>query len=204
MRIGLTGGIGSGKSTVARLFAERGVPVHSADAIAREVVAPQTPAWREILAEFGPELAGPDGELRRDLLRTRVFADPNARARLEAMTHPRILALLEARSRATGAAYCILEIPLLVEHGLAHLVDRVLVVDAAEPVRTARVISRDHLTAAEVEAIMRTQASCDDRMAAADDLIINDGDLDALRSQVGRLHDIYLSLAAYRRPDEGH
>ncbi len=202
LRIGLTGGIGSGKSTVARLFAARGVPLIDTDRIAREVVEPGQPAHREIVAAFGPEVAGPDGRLRRDVLRARVFADPAARRRLEAITHPRILAAVEARAAALAAPYCIVDVPLLVESGLRPGFDRVLVVDCEESEQIRRVVARDALTAAEVEAIMRTQARRRDRLAAADDVIRNDGDPDALLPHVDRLHTLYLELAANRDRDD--
>lgn len=202
LRVGLTGGIGSGKTTVSRMFAELGVPVLDADEAAREVVAPGSPAWREIRDVFGPQVLTADGRIARERLRAIVFADAHRRRELEAITHPRILELLERRIRALCAPYCVLAIPLLAEGALADRVDRVLVVDAPEHLQIDRVTTRDGLTAAQVQAIMDTQASRRERLAIADDVITNDGDIEALRAQVGALHQRYLALAAEPRPDD--
>jgi len=202
LRVGLTGGIGSGKSTAAAMFAERGVPVLDADQLAREVVAPGQPAWHEVIAAFGAQVLGADGHLARERLRALVFADPAARRRLEAITHPRILDALEQRCRALAHGYCVIAVPLLVETGLQGSVDRVLVVDVPPAVQLARVMARDDLTAAQAQAIMRTQATRRERLAAAHDVITNDGDLDALRGQVARLHERYLTLAAACRDEQ--
>ena len=195
LRIGLTGGIGSGKSTVAEIFASLGVPVIDADLVAREVVEPGTPALAEVAAAFGPGVLGPDGRLDRARLRTRIFADDTARTRLEAILHPRIRARMEALARAADAEYCLLVIPLLVEHAQRNLVDRVLVVDAPEPLQVERVCARDGVTPEAARAIIRTQAPRAVRLAAADDVVRNTGAEARLRREVEALHHRYRRLA---------
>jgi dephospho-CoA kinase len=195
LRIGLTGGIGSGKSTVAGLFEALGVPVIDADRVAREVVEPGEPALEEVVAAFGPQVLQVDGTLDRRSLRDRVFADPRARARLEAILHPRIRAIMEARAGALSAPYCVLCVPLLVEAGQLDLVDRVLVVDAAEALQVERVCRRDGVSRDTALAMLRAQAPRAARLAVADDVVTNDGDLLALRRELERLHERYLRLA---------
>lgn len=194
--IGLTGGIGSGKSTVARCFEEFGVPVIDADAIARELVEPDGPALHEIVQTFGSGVLDDDGYLDRARLRRLVFTDPARRRRLESILHPRIREEMRARMGTLETPYCVLTIPLLLETGQTDMVDRVLVVDAAESVRRARIRRRDGLDDEEIEAILRTQASGEQRLQAADDVIVNEGDLHALRTEVERLHHTYLKQSA--------
>lgn len=201
-RVGLTGGIASGKSTVASLFAALGVPVIDTDQIARDVVAPGTGLLAKIRAEFGDAVMAPDGSLDRRALRSRVFGDSAeataARRKLEALTHPAIRAEMEARSARAGGPYQILAIPLLVEGGSRSHVDRVLVVDADEATQVRRLQARDGSTLAEARALLAAQADRAARCAAADDLITNEGDLSALRAQVERLHTRYLGYASGR------
>lgn len=195
--VGVTGGIGSGKSTVCRVFTDRhGIVVIDADQVAREVVEPGTPALAAIVAAFGAEVVGTDGRLDRARLRGIVFADPARRAELEAITHPAIRAGMRAHVEAVTGAYCMLGIPLLAEGGRNDLIDRVLVVDCPEALQVARVRARDHLTEAEVAAIMRTQASREARLRIADDVVVNDGDTASLAGRVDELHEMYLQLAA--------
>ena len=202
LRIGLTGGIGAGKSTVAEIFASLGVPVFDADLVAREVVEPGAPALAEVVGAFGPGVLGPDGRLDRARLRTRIFADDTARARLEAILHPRIRARMEALARATDAEYCLLVIPLLVERGQRHLVDRVLVVDAPESLQVERVCARDGVTPEAARAIRRPQAARAERLAVADDVVRNTGATARLRREVEALHPRYRRLAqAGLRPE---
>ncbi|HEY1899159.1 MAG TPA: dephospho-CoA kinase [Steroidobacteraceae bacterium] len=197
LQIGLTGGIASGKSTVSGLFAALGVPVIDTDQIAREVVLPGSPLLARLIAHFGESLLTPDGELNRRALRERVFAHAADRASLEAMMHPAIMAELQRRAAAAaaGSAYQILVIPLLVEHNLGARVDRVLLVDCDEGLQLRRVQVRDGVTLAQARAVLAAQASRDMRLAVADDMIVNDGDVGQLRGQVESLHARYITLA---------
>jgi dephospho-CoA kinase len=200
LHIGLTGGIASGKSTVSALFAALGVPVIDTDQIAREVVAPGTELLARVVAHFGADMLTPAGELNRRALRERVFADPEERASLEAMMHPAIMTELQRRAASGGGPYQILAIPLLVEHHLGSSVDRVLLVDCAEELQLRRVQIRDGATVAQARAVLAAQASRAARLAIADDVIVNDGDLDQLRGQVEVLHIRYGTLARERPP----
>jgi dephospho-CoA kinase len=196
--VGLTGGIGSGKSAVADLFAARGVPVIDTDAIAHELTAPGGAAMPAIRAEFGDGAAGTDGALDRAAMRAIVFADPSARKRLEAILHPLIRSESERRLLANpaGPPYAILMVPLLVEAGdYRKRVNRIAVVDCAEATQIARVMRRNGLARSEIERILAAQATRAERLAAADDVIDNDGDLAALLPQIERLHVNYLALA---------
>lgn len=192
--IGLTGGIGTGKSTVCKLFAERGVAVIEADAVAKELVALDQPALQAIVQEFGKGIIDAKGRLRRDRLRSIVFSDPERRKRLEKLLHPLILEEMLSRANRAGGPYCILCIPLLVETDQSSAVDRVLVVDAPQALQIQRVMERDHLTIDEIKAIMHAQASREDRLEAADDVIMNASDMTKLAEQVNALHQKYLAL----------
>jgi dephospho-CoA kinase len=194
-RIGLTGGIASGKTTVANLFAALGVPVVDTDALAREVLEPGTPLLAEVLAHFGSGVATADGGLDRRALRARVFSEQAERNWLEERTHPAIRALTDARSDAARGPYVIVAIPLLVETGGADRFDRVLVVDVDPATQLARLQARDGSTRAEAERILAAQATRAARLAVADDVIRNDGDIAALRDQVAALHHRYVELA---------
>jgi dephospho-CoA kinase len=198
-RVGLTGGIASGKSTVAKFFAALGVPILDSDQVARDVVEPGQPPLERLVERFGPGILTPDGHLDRPALREIVFSDPKARADLEALTHPAIGAALEAQSAAAGGPYQILVIPLLVEKNLSSHVDRVLVVDCAEELQIRRLRERDGSTAEQVQAILRAQAPRALRLKAANDVITNDADIGAAREQVAALHPRYLELAARPR-----
>ena len=196
--VGLTGGIGSGKSAVAELFAARGVPVIDTDAIAHELTAPGGAAMPAICAEFGDGAAGADGALDRAAMRAIVFADPSARKRLEAILHPMIRSESERRlaAHAAGSAYAILMVPLLIESGdYRKRVNRIAVVDCAEATQIDRVMRRNGLARSEIERILAAQATRAERLAAADDVIDNDQDLAALPPQIERLHVHYLALA---------
>ncbi|WP_234084400.1 dephospho-CoA kinase [Azonexus sp. R2A61] len=195
--VGLTGGIGSGKSTVADAFVAQGAALVDTDAIAHELTAPQGAAMPELIAAFGDDIVDADGALDRAAMRRRVFADPAARGRLEAILHPRIRALSAERVQAASAAYAILAVPLLVESGQWQTrCDRVLVVDCPEAVQIERVGRRSGLSADEVRAIMAAQASREQRLAVADDIVRNDGERTNLYRQVAALHLKYLELAA--------
>lgn len=194
--IGLTGGIGCGKSAAAQAFADLGVPVLDADQIARELVTPGSPALAEIVAAFGPGTLTREGTLDRRALRERVFADPSARKRLEGILHPRVRHELISRRAQLQGPYCVLVIPLLFEAGLEGLVDRVLVVDCSEAQQRSRVAARDGVPPAQVEAIMKSQVSRSTRLARADDVLDNAGPPGRLSAQVAALHARYLRLAS--------
>lgn len=198
LKIGLTGGIGSGKSTVANFFAGLGMPVYDADIIARELTEPGMPALAEIRAVFGADYLDADGRLRRDRLAELVFADTAARRRLEAILHPRIYHALHRRCRGSSAPYVLLVIPLLVESGGSHEVDRVLVVDCPEETQLARARMRGGADDTLIRRIIASQAARAERLRHADDIIDNSGDLDHLRAQVEKLHARYLMLAGMR------
>ncbi len=195
--VGLTGGIGSGKSTVAELFAQRGAALVDTDVIAHALTGAHGGAMRELAAAFGDGVLRADGGLDRAAMRRLAFADPVVRARLETILHPLIRAQSEvACAAAVAAPYVLLIVPLLVESAdYRRRADRVLVVDCDEAVQIARVMARSGLAAEEVEAIMATQASRAQRQAAADDLVFNDGEMAALAAQVDGLHEKYLDLA---------
>lgn len=198
--IGLTGGIGSGKTAVSDCFATKGIKVVDADVCARTVVEPGTPALSAITEHFGRGVLHPDGTLDRKALREVVFADPDERQWLEALLHPLIFNEMWQQLQAASSPYAILVSPLLVEAGQSAMCQRILVVDAPEEVQLARTMSRDSNSAEQVRAIMAAQASRTDRIARADDVIVNDGDLPALHDKVDALHTLYLSLAAAQQP----
>jgi len=194
--VGLTGGIGSGKSAVSGLFAKRGVNVTDTDEIAHELTQPGGQAIAPIRAAFGPEVIAADGSLDRARMRKLVFADTEARKRLEAILHPLIRTESSHRVERATSPYAILVIPLLVESGVDRSrTARVLVVDCAEAQQIERVILRSGLPEAEVRAILASQATRERRVAAADDVIDNSGAPELLEGQVSRLHEKYLTLA---------
>jgi dephospho-CoA kinase len=196
--VALTGGIGSGKSTVARIFAELGAPVIDADLVAREVVAPGSPALAEIGSAFGPEVLDDTGRLHRENLREMVFSDAAARRRLESIMHPRIRETMVRRLSDLDAPYAILVIPLLLETGQNELGDRTLVVDLPESLQIERVKQRDRLEDARIKTILAAQCDRSTRLSAADDVIDNQGDAEKLREQVEKLHRRYVALADTR------
>jgi dephospho-CoA kinase len=210
-RVALTGGIASGKTTVADLFAACGVPLVDTDLIAREVVEPGQPALAAVARAFGSDVLDPDGRLDRRRLREIIFSDATARARLEAILHPAIRAEMERQSIAAAQAgpYQMLVIPLLAEGGRRDHIDRVLVVDAPESVQVERLMARDAVTREQAEASLRAQAQRETRLGIADDVVKNTGRIEDLREQVAALHDRYLKLAAASRegkvvPPNGH
>ncbi len=187
LRIGLTGGIGSGKSTVAALLVERGAVLVDADVLAREVVGPGTPGLAAVVAAFGPGVLGPDGSLDRPALAAVVFADPEQRARLDAVVHPLVRArAAELVAQAPADAVVVQDVPLLVETGQAGSYDLVVVVQASLPVRLARLEQRG-MTEADARARIAGQATDDQRAAAADVLLHNDGTREELAAQVDEL-----------------
>ncbi|MBX7191869.1 MAG: dephospho-CoA kinase [Sandaracinaceae bacterium] len=197
--IGLTGGIASGKSTASRRFAELGVPIVDADALAREVVAPGSDGLAEIVSVFGPDVLDVDGALDRKKLGAIVFDDAELRRKLEHITHPRIAALsLErmARLATSGAPYGLYEAALLVEKGTHHAMNGLVVVAASPEVQLARVMARDGLDEAGARARLAAQMPLADKIAAATWVIWNDGDLDALRHRVDEVHHAILASVA--------
>jgi dephospho-CoA kinase len=193
--IGLTGGIGSGKSTVGELFAKLDVPVIDADQASRAVVQPGQPALHSIVAQFGSEMLNPDGSLNRGRLRERIFNDDVARKELEALLHPLIRTWMQEQLQDLDVPYAILSIPLLVESGRTNTVDRVLVVDIPEQQQIERVCRRDDISEPQAHAILATQATRQQRLAAADDIIDNSGSPVALEEQVQALHLMYLAIS---------
>jgi len=189
VNVGLTGGLGSGKSTVAALLGERGAVIIDADVVAREVVRAGTPGFAAIVARFGPGVVGPDGELNRAGLARIVFADSNALDDLNAIVHPLVGSRsAELVAAAPPGAVVVHDIPLLAENGLADRFDAVVVVEADREIRLARLAERG-LTRAEAEARMTAQANDEQRRAIADEIVRNDGDLDSLARQIDRLWD---------------
>jgi dephospho-CoA kinase len=195
LRIGLTGGIASGKSTVAEQFKELGIPVIDADEAARAVVEPGTPGLANVVHRFGTGVLLPNGSLDRRALRTLIFRDPASRRDLEVILHPLIQTHMEQSAKAVAGPYLVMAIPLLIEGGSANGVDRILVIDVDEAVQLQRVMARDGCPLAEARAILASQASRSVRLAAADDVLLNTGTVTELRQAVDRLHERYLQLA---------
>ncbi|HEU0290755.1 MAG TPA: dephospho-CoA kinase [Burkholderiales bacterium] len=194
--IGLTGGIGSGKSTAADIFKELGAAVVDTDEISRELTAAGGGAMPEIRKQYGPEFVAPDGSLDRERMRRLVFGNAEARKKLEAILHPMIRTESRARVAAARAPYVILVVPLLLESdAYLDLLKRVLVVDCSEERQIERATRRSRISVDEVRAIMASQLSRAARRARADDVIDNDGGMEALRRQVGEVHSTYLNLA---------
>ncbi len=196
LTIGLTGGIGSGKSLVSDMLAARGAAIIDTDVIAHQLTAPGGLAMPAIRSAFGDAFVTPDGALNRAAMREHVFSDPAARKRLEAILHPLIGAETEAAAQRAEGLYLVFVVPLLVESGRwQQRVDRVLVVDCPDALQIERVIRRNQLSRTQVEAIMASQASRAQRLAAADDVIVNHADPAALAQQVASLHEAYVALS---------
>lgn len=193
-RVGLTGGIGSGKSTVSSIFSRLGVPVIDADQIARSLVEPGTDALSKLTAHFGEEILN-QGQLDRRRLRELIFTDETARQWVEALLHPLVKREMLSRADQQDSAYVVLEIPLLFEAGYQNLLDRVLVIDTPPALQVDRVVSRDEVPQDQVESVIRAQISAKARLKQADDVIDNTGSLEQLREQVESLHWKYLEMA---------
>lgn len=193
--VGLTGGIGCGKSAVTDRFAALGVPIIDADVVARTVVEPGQPALREIVQQFGADALCPDGTLNRTWLREHIFSNPDAKSTLEGILHPRIRADMRRGLDELDSPYAIFSIPLLFETGQDKSVDRILVVDCTPELQISRVTRRDQASEAQTESIIASQIDRESRLAKADDIIDNSGTLDDLRPMVERLHQKYLKLA---------
>lgn len=200
--IALTGGIASGKSAVAEVFSTLGVPVLDTDQIARDVVAPGQPALAALVDTFGPEILDASGQLDRKRMRERVFADPAERARLEAIVHPVIREELASRSARAGGPYQVHVIPLLVEKSRAEDYDRVLLVDCPEEEQVRRLVARDSTTVEQARSMLAAQATREERLAAADDVIVNTGTMEDLKRFVETLHRNYLLIAERRGGQE--
>lgn len=196
LRIGLTGGIASGKSTVADFFAALGVPVIDTDVIAREIVKPGEPALDEIRFAFGDDVINADGSLDRTQLRKIVFADDALRARLESILHPRIRDVALQQASLAAGPYVIIVVPLLFESPMKDAMNRILVVDCDEETQLQRLTTRDQESEEQARRIIAAQASRAERLSIADDVITNENNLADTRSAVRSLHEYYLSLAA--------
>lgn len=202
LKVGLTGGIGSGKTLASNRFAELGAEVIDTDQLSRELVEPGQTALAEIVAEFGEEILQADGRLDRATLRRLIFDRPDARERLERILHPRIRDAMLARAAQSAAPYTLFVIPLLLETGQQELVDRVLVIDTPETLQRRRAARRDAVDPTEIDRILAAQIDRDSRLRHADDVLINDRGIPDLINQVDELHQRYLKLAAVTRPDE--
>ena len=193
--VGLTGGIGSGKTLVSDIFAALGVPIVDADEISRSLVAPGSPTLHQITEVFGQEFITPSGALNRGRMRDHIFADPGARKHLESILHPAIRTEMKRQLSALNGPYAIAVIPLLSETRQSDLVDRVLVVDIPEPLQVQRVMERDQVSRQAAQAVLHNQATRAQRLAIADDILNNEGTPEALQSAVEELHSRYLGLA---------
>lgn len=193
--VALTGGIGSGKTTISNVFSSLGVPLVDADIIAREVVAPGTPALQAIIAHFGVDILLPDGSLNRAMLRQKIFAAPAEKQWLNALLHPLIQIETQRQLNQVTAPYVIWVVPLLIENNLMHLADRVLVVDIPVEVQITRTMARDGINREQVENILAAQASRQDRLEKADDVIVNHNSEQDITSRVAELHQQYLKQA---------
>ena len=198
LRVGLTGGIGSGKSTVASHFEALGVPVIDADIVARQVVAPGQPALLDSAAYFGEEVLK-EGQLDRALLRRKIFSDDHQRRWLEGLLHPLIYKAIEQQIASLSAPYVLIVVPLLLEAGWQNLVDRVLVVDVDPKLQIQRVVGRDQLESSAVEKMLKAQIIRETRLLAADDVLDNSGSPDDLSEKVSNLHQSYLNMATRYR-----
>ena len=195
LRVGLTGGIGSGKSTVCRIFSNIDVPVIDADEIARELTSPAQPALQLIIEAFGARVLTDSKELNRPYLRELIFNDVTARTKLENILHPLIYKEIESRIKLLDHPYCIICIPLLIEKHARDKVDRVLVIDAPEEQQILRACKRDLVDRKDILRIMQTQTTRARRLAEADDIIHNDGDMTSLHRQIIKLHATYNKMA---------
>lgn len=196
LKVGLTGGIGSGKTTVSKLFEELGVPVIDADVIARSLLEPGTEATRQVIEIFGKDVATNDREIDRKKLRQHVFDDAGARETLESILHPIVHAQILQQTAALASPYCIVVIPLLFEAGHEDLVDRILVVDTTRENQIRRAASRDQANRQDIEKILASQTDPAERLSRADDIIENNNGIEQLRSRVHKLDALYRGLAS--------
>jgi len=192
--VGLTGGIGSGKSVAAQTFRALGIQVVDADALAREVVLPGRPALSKIAERFGSEIILSDGSLDRAALRTIVFSDPEQKTWLEHLLHPQIAELLQRRLNEAASAYVVLESPLLLETDQHSLVDRILVIDVSEEIQLARALERDGSDAGIIRSIIASQVDRTERVCRADDVVLNEGSPEQLDEAIRSLHSQYIEV----------
>lgn len=201
LRIGLTGGIGSGKTTVSDLFAKLHVPVIDADIIAHDVVQKGQVAYDEIINEFGNEIIGDNGELDRVHLREIVFDNKEYKNRLESIIHPKVRKSLNERIHQTIHPYCVVSIPLLIESGLQNTVDRILVIDLPEKTQLERASQRDDVSKENIKKIILSQVGREERLKYADDIILNDVDVEYLAEKVAELDVKYIKLSKQQLSD---
>ncbi|MGZ5026682.1 MAG: dephospho-CoA kinase [Methylobacter sp.] len=198
LKVGLTGGIGCGKTTVAKIFAKFNIPVLDADEVAHRLVEKGQPALDQIQQEFGPTILNPDASLNRQHLREIVFSDLKRKQKLESILHPLVYKTLQAELEQLSAPYCIVSIPLLFETNMTSFVDRILVIDCPVETQIERVKNRDNLSIERIQSIIDNQVSRAYRKAKAEDLIDNSTTDYRLAEQVKKLHNLYLSLSACR------
>ena len=203
LKIALTGGIGSGKTTVSDYFRKLGVPVIDADEASHEVTQAGEPVVQKIADVFGASVLDCDGNLDRTTLRNIVFGDPDSRKLLESILHPEIRRRMNEAASRTQSPYCLFSIPLLIETGQHTSYDRILVVEASEDRRRSWIQARSDLTQSEITAILSAQVSDEQRRHAADDLLINDGGIDDLHARIDRLHQTYLALSTAQKQPKG-
>jgi len=194
LRIGLSGGIGSGKSTACEIFSELGVPVIDADIIAHNVVQAGMPALQLIKEEFGEDIITKDGLLDRKKVRNQIFTNETYRKKLENILHPVIYEKIAHEIENISSSYCIISIPLLLETGALDIIDRILIIDASRELQLSRASVRDNASLNDIEGIIQAQIPRDARLATADDIINNEGDIENLRKQIYNLHEFYKSI----------
>lgn len=199
LRVGLTGGIGSGKTTVKNFFDELGAPTIDADEISHRITKPGQAAFDEVIALFGKESLDETGNLDRKRLRALIFDEPDLKQKLEAIIHPRVRSQIREFTDRVDYPYCIICIPLLLETGAQSTVDRVLVVDAPEELQVARVNRRDNADERQTRSIIRSQAGREQRLHAAHDIIVNDGNISDLKAQVDNLHERYKLMGSQQQ-----
>ncbi|WP_340619497.1 dephospho-CoA kinase [Xenorhabdus siamensis] len=200
--VALTGGIGSGKTTISNVFSSLGVPLVDADIIAREVVTPGSPALQAISEHFGSDILLPDGSLNRTALRQEIFSAPEEKQWLNSLLHPLIHAETQQQLNQVSYPYVIWVVPLLIENNLTHLADRILVVDVPAEIQISRTITRDGVSREQVENILAAQASRQERLEKADDVILNDQKKQDLTARIIELHQKYLKQAELVRQEE--
>ncbi|OGT34281.1 MAG: dephospho-CoA kinase [Gammaproteobacteria bacterium RBG_16_51_14] len=198
LRVGLTGGIGSGKSTVAGMFTRLGVPVIDADSIAHDIVQSGQPALQAVVSALGPEVLDKKGNLDREYMRILIFHNPEIRHKLESILHPIVYTVIEREYNKISHDYCVIVVPLLVETGAIGKFDRILVIDVPEELQLQRAGMRDAKNTEQIRNIMQVQATRTDRIRVADDIISNSGNIAGLQEQVNRLHQHFLNIVSKR------